>query len=136
MNKIALILGIIGLFCVSNVAMADVFDSLENITPAQKQQISNVQNSFKIKNNDLEMRISNYTDKIARIQSDADKTQEQKSLLIGAYERNITTLKNQQNILQKETDAAYKSILTDNQYKQYQAMQLNVNESFNKFLQH
>ena len=77
----------------------------------------------------------NYSDKIARLKSDSEKTEEQASLLIGAYERNIETYKKQQDILLKETNAKYKSILTDEQYKQYQAMQITVQDSFNKFLQ-
>ena len=136
MKKVAFLFALSGILLISNTSFAqDAFDRLENITPAQRQQISTVQNTFKIKNNELEMRISGYTDKIARLKADTDKTQDQISLLIGAYERNITTLKSQQEVLKKETDDKYKEILTEEQYKQYQALQINVQDSFNKFLQ-
>lgn len=136
MKKSALLLVLSIILVSSNFVLAsDDFDRLENITPAQKQQISNVQNSYKIKNNELETRIMSYTDKIARLKSDTEKSQDQVSLLIGAYERNIATLKAQQDSLKKETTEKYRTILTEEQFKQYQAMQITVQDSFNKFLQ-
>lgn len=118
----------------SNVFAVEIFDSLENLTPEQKRQMYNVSNIYKIKNNELLKKILSYTDRLAKLETDAAKTQEQIELLFGAYERNIETLKKQQELLSKETDELYKMILTDKQYKQYQELQKNVQNSFNKFL--
>ncbi len=120
----------------SNVVFAaDIFDTLDGLTTEQKRQMSNIYNNYKTKNNELLNQILSYTDKIAKLQSAADKTQEQIALLTGAYEKNISTLKNQQEILSRETDALYKLILTRLQYNQYQSLQSNAQEAFNDFLQ-
>lgn len=127
------------LFCFLSYAApafsADVFDTISGLTVEQKRQMSNIYNNYQIKNNELLMRILSYTDKIAQLKLNSDKTQEQIALLTGAYERNISTLKNQQEILTKETESLYKLILTQSQYKQYQALQINVQDAFNNFLQ-
>ena len=135
MKKFLLTILISSVFTASNLAFADTFDSLENLTPSQKQRISLVYNSYKIKNNELEDRIAAYNDKIAQIKADKDKTMDQISLLTATYERNIETLKNQQDYLTKETEEQYKKILTEKQFQQYQALQIQVQDSFKKFLQ-
>ncbi len=56
-------------------------------------------------------------------------------LLSGAYERNLETLKAQQKQLKQETDALYKSVMTDEQFKQYNERQTNADDAFKKFLQ-
>ena len=71
----------------------------------------------------------------AQVKNDKDKTPEQVLLLTSAYERNLSTLKTQQKVLEQKTDAMYKSVLTPEQYNQYKAQQLNVQDSFNNFLQ-
>ncbi len=114
---------------------ADIFDALGNLTPEQKRQMSNIYNNYQIKNNELLTRILSYTDKIANLQLNSEKTKEQIALLTGAYERNISTLKNQQEILQKETDALYQLVLTSTQYKQFQELQQKTQDAFNNFLQ-
>ena len=80
------------------------------------------------------MQILSYTDKIANLKLNSNKTQEQISLIAGVYEKNIATLKNQQALLAKETEALYKLILNDKQYKQYQALQLKAQDAFSNFL--
>ena len=135
MKKTTLLLGIIAILASSASVFAYGFDSLENITPAQKQKLTQIQYNYKQENNSLEMRIMDYNNKIAQVKNDKDKTPEQVSLLTSAYERNLSTLKTQQKILEQKTDAMYKSVLTPEQYNQYKAQQLNVQDSFNNFLQ-
>ena len=135
MKKTTLFLGIIALLASSVSVFAESFDSLENITSAQKQKLTQIQYNYKQENNSLEMRIMDYNNKIAQVKNDKDKTPEQVSLLTSAYERNLSTLKTQQKVLEQKTDAMYKSVLTPEQYNQYKAQQLNVQDSFNNFLQ-
>ena len=135
MKKTTLFLGIIALLASSVSVFAEGFDSLENITSAQKQKLTQIQYNYKQENNSLEMRIMDYNNKIAQVKNDKDKTPEQVLLLTSAYERNLSTLKTQQKVLEQKTDAMYKSVLTPEQYNQYKAQQLNVQDSFNNFLQ-
>lgn len=134
-KALLLVLSLFIMLASAPVFAADIFDALEGLTAAQKQQISNIYNIYQIKNNELLTKILSYTDKIANLKLNSDKTQEQIALLTGAYERNITTLKNQQAILSKETDGLYKMVLTDSQYKQYQELQLKAQNAFSNFLQ-
>ena len=135
MKRTAILIGIATFFAFSGVVFAEGFDSLEGLTPAQMQKLTQIQYNFKQENNSLEMRIMDYNNKIAQVKNDKDKTPEQVSLLTSAYERNLSTLKTQQKILEQKTDAMYKSVLTPEQYNQYKAQQLNVQDSFNNFLQ-
>ena len=136
MKKTTLLLGIIAILASSSATVfAEGFDSLENITPSQKQKLTQIQYNYKQENNSLEMRIMDYNNKIAQVKNDKDKTPEQVSLLTSAYERNLSTLKTQQKILEQKTDSMYKSVLTPNQYNQYRLQQINVQDSFNNFLQ-
>lgn len=134
MKKTAFLLGLICAFA-GSAAFADVFDSLEGITPAQKQNLTRINFNYKQKNNDLEMRIIEYNNKINQLKQDKDKTPEQIELLSGAYERNLETFKAQQKQLEQETDKLYKANMTEEQYLQYRALQMNVQDSFNDFLQ-
>ena len=135
MKKLILFSTVICLLCSANVVFAEDFDSLEGITAAQKQQLTQIQYNFKQENNSLETRIMEYNNKIEQVKNDKDKTTEQAALLTSAYERNLSTLKTQQKLLEQKTDNLYKSVLTDEQYNQYKAQQTNVQDSFNKFLQ-
>ena len=135
MKKTALLIGIATIFAFSGVVFAEGFDSLEGLTPAQMQKLTQIQYNFKQENNSLEMRIMDYNNKIAQVKNDKDKTPEQVSLLTSAYERNLSTLKTQQKILEQKTDSMYKSVLTPKQYNQYKLQQINVQDSFNNFLQ-
>ena len=81
------------------------------------------------------MRIIEYNNKINQLKQDKDKTPEQIELLSGAYERNLETFKAQQKQLEQETDKLYKANMTEEQYLQYRALQMNVQDSFNDFLQ-
>ncbi len=135
MKKTTLLLGVMAVLASSGIVFAEGFDSLDGITPVQMQKLTKIQYNFKQENNSLEMRIMDYNNKIAQVKNDPDKTPEQVTLLTSAYERNLSTLKTQQKILEQKTDAMYKSILTPEQYNQYKAQQINVQDSFNNFLQ-
>ncbi len=134
MKKTTLLIGVMALLASSSVAIAEGFDSLENITPAQKQKLTQIQYNYKQENNSLETRIMDYNNKINQVKNDPDKTPEQVSLLTSAYERNLATLKAQQKVLEQKTDSMYKSILTPEQYNQYKVQQINVQNSFDNFL--
>lgn len=135
MKKTALLLGVIVILASSNIVFAEGFETLEGITPVQMQKLTRIQYNFKQENNSLEMRIMEYNNKIAQVKKDTDKTPEQISLLTSAYERNISALKDQQEKLEQKTDALYKSVMTAEQYKQYKAQQINVQDAFKNFLQ-
>ena len=75
-----------------------------------------------------------FTNKINQIKNDSEKTSEQILLLTGAYERNLTALKAQQQQLKNQSEEFYKSVLTEEQYKQYQLQQFQVDNAFNEFL--
>ena len=49
-------------------------------------------------------------------------------------ERNINVLKNRQNELKNETEAKYKEVFTDEQYKEYQMLQIKADNAFSDFL--
>ncbi|MCD7880054.1 MAG: hypothetical protein LUG16_09005 [Candidatus Gastranaerophilales bacterium] len=133
MKKTVLILSLICVFC--SAAYADIFDNLTNLTPSQKQQLTIAHNAYKQENNSIETRIMDYNNKLAQLKNDKEKSESQISLLSSAYQRNLETLKSKQAQLQKDTDAKYKSIMTLEQYNQYKAQEVNVQDSFNKFLQ-
>ncbi len=122
------------IFAASSVFAAD-FDALENITPAQKHQLTQTQTIYKQKLNAIDDSLMNYNNKISQVKQDKEKTQEQSSLLISAYERNIETLKNQKKQIEAELDNKYKSIMTVEQYKQYRSQQIAVDNAFSNFLQ-
>ncbi len=121
-------------FLTSNVSFAEMFDNLTNLSPAQKDELTRTYQKYKTEYNSYETRIMEYTDKLNKLKSDSEKTPEQMAVLTGAYERNLTTLKAQQKKLEEETDAAYQSILTVDQYKEYKEQQVNTENAFNNFL--
>ena len=132
MKKLFLSLLVAGLL--SGAAFAEMFDNLTDLSPAQKDQLTRVYETFKIKNNELETKIMDYTNKLNQIKASTDKSAEQISLLTSAYERNLMVLNAQVKQLKENQDAAYKQILTDNQYKEYSAQQLQVENAFSDFL--
>ena len=95
MKKILLAFAIIGIIYSSNVVFAESFDTLQNLTPTQKQKLSQIQFSYKNQLDALENKIMAYQDKLAKAKADTTKTKEQIALMIGAYERNIATLEAQ-----------------------------------------
>lgn len=117
-----------------NFACADDFSSLANLTNEQTAKLSEINNSFKTKNNDLENQIMVYSDKINRIKSMPDKTPEQIALMTSAFENNINALKEKQRLLKASTENLYREVLTTQQYQQYQAQQLRTENAFSDFL--
>lgn len=132
MKKLIIALGVLSVFCVS--ALAQDFSYLENLSPVQKQKLTQIYNNYKQENNTLEMRITNYKDKLNQLSKQTDKSAEQINLLKSAYERNLSTLTEQQAQLKKYTDDLYKNVMTADQYKQYQAQQLQAENAFSDFL--
>ena len=113
---------------------ADEFDNLEGITPAQKEQITQIQLVYKQEYNTNETKIMDYTNKLNQIKQETNFDPSQQALLIGAYERNISALKSRQEQLKQETYEKYKTVLTDKQYHQYLSEQIKVENAFSDFL--
>lgn len=126
---------VLGLFLLTNSAFAQSFDKLEGLTAVQQQKLSQIQFNFKQKNKEIESRLSVYQDKLNQLKADTTKSKEQVNLLTASYERNISVFKAQQEALKKETEALYKSVMTQEQFLQYQAQQIQVNKAFSDFLQ-
>lgn len=119
----------------SNIALAEDFDSLENITPVQKQKLSQIHFKYKQDYNSLEQRIIEYNSKMAVLQKDTEKSPAEIAMLKAAYERNLKTLKAQQAQLETDTDTLYKNVLTEEQYAQYKSQKQQTEDAFNNFLQ-
>ncbi len=130
---------ILSLFCMllSGVSAfaADDFETLKDISPAQKQQLTLIKTTYKQQLDSIDNSIMSYNSKIEQVKQDNDKTPEQAELLTGAYERNIESLKNQKKLIETEMENKYKTVLTDEQFKQYRAHQMVVENAFNTFLQ-
>ena len=115
-------------------AFSQDFAYIENLSPVQKQQLSRVYQAYKQENNSLEMRIINYKDKLIQLQDVSDISVEQIELLRTSYERNIKVLTTEQERLKAQTEQRYKNIMSPEQYKQYLAQQMQVENAFNEFL--
>ena len=134
MKKIIFTLVMIGLMSQTNIAFAGDFDNITGLTPVQKETLARIQGDYKLEYNQNETNIMQYTDKLKQIKEQKDITPEQASLLTSAYERNINVLKNRQNELKNETEAKYKEVFTDEQYKEYQMLQIKADNAFSDFL--
>ena len=110
-------------FCFAGIitsnAYAVNFEGITDITPAQENKLVQIQKGYDIENNSLNARITEYTKKIELVKNDTEKTPEQVSLLTGAYERNLDTLKIQQKRLEQITNSQIKTVLNEEQYIQY-----------------
>ncbi len=135
MKKTFILSVVCGLVLFSLPAIAGDFDALNNISPAQKNQLTQIQTIYKQQLNSIDDGLMNYNNKISQVKQDKDKTTEQSALLISAYERNIESLKNQKKQIEAEMDNKYKTVLTEEQYKQYQLQQTAVENAFSNFLQ-
>lgn len=134
MKKILLALVAVCIIFSANVVIADSFDSLQNLSPVQKQKLTQIQFSYKNQIDALETKIMDYKNKLAKVKSDNTKTKEQLALLTSSYERNISTLEAQKAQLEDAMDNAYKSVMTVEQYKQYRAQQIKVQDAFSEFV--
>lgn len=133
MKKIFLLIIVLSAFG-SIPAFSQDFAYIENLSPVQKQQLSRVYQAYKQENNSLEMRIINYKDKLIQLQDVSDISVEQIELLRTSYERNIKVLTTEQERLKAQTEQRYKNIMSPEQYKQYLAQQMQVENAFNEFL--
>lgn len=134
MKKLIITLSVLSLLTISGSAFAENFDSLQGLTAVQKQQLSQAQFKFKQENDALNNKIIDYQSKLAQLNRQTEKTPEQIALIKATYERNIETFKAQQEILKKQMDASYKKVMTQEQYQQYQAQQIQVQDAFANFL--
>lgn len=124
-----LVCGISALFLIPAVCFAECSDLTCTITPAEQVRLNQIQYNYNQKNDVIEKRITEYTNKIDIVANDVNKTEAQKALLIGAYERNIETINAQKRQLEMETDALYKSVLGDEKYNIYKAQQKDIQDS-------
>lgn len=134
MKKLNLLLALLLIFSSFNFAFAIDLEKISNLTDDQKTKIAAFQTGYVKQYNDNETKIMDFTNKINQIKNDSEKTSEQILLLTGAYERNLTALKAQQQQLKNQSEEFYKSVLTEEQYKQYQLQQFQVENAFNEFL--
>ena len=134
MKRFTFLIAVLLIFSASNVVFAEMFDNLNGLSAEQKVKLTNIYQQYKLENNKLEDRIMEYNNKINYLQNDKEKTPEQASLLIGAYERNVETLKSQQRVLEKNTDELYKQNMTPEQFEQYMLQKDNVQDAFSNFL--
>ncbi len=133
MKKNLLVFTFTALFLISSAFALDV-NSLENLTPVQKQKISQVQHKYKVENDAIEQKIITYNSKIAEIKKDVTKSPSEIDMLTSAYQKNIDTLKTEQKNLEETTDSSYKTILTEEQYNSWKTQQLNTQNAFQNFL--
>ena len=115
-------------------AIAADFSYLKDLTPVQKQKLERYGYSYQQNIHSLDMRIDNYRNKIKQINSQQNVPKQQADLLIFSYEKNIKTLVAQKDELKEKMDSQYKSILTEEQYKQYSAHPVLVQNAFSDFL--
>ena len=134
MKKFLLALSIIGIIASTNIVMAESFDSLQNLTPAQKQELSQIQFNYKNQIDALDNKIMNYKNNLARVQKDITKSKEEIALVSSSYQRNIQTLETQKSQLEDAMRNAYRSVMTTEQFRQYSSQQLKVQDAFSEFV--
>ena len=134
MKKFLLALSIVGIIGSANIVMAESFDTLQNLTPVQKQKLSQIQFNYKTQIDELENRIMDYKNKLSRAKADITKSKEQLALITSAYERNIQTLETQKAQLEDAMKNSYRSVMTPEQFKQYITQQIKVQDAFSEFV--
>ena len=100
----------------------------------QKQKLNQIQFSYKQDYNSLETRIMDYKSKLAQVDTAADKTAQEKALIKSTYERNIATLKAQQNAVKANAEKMYQTILTPAQFQQYSLQESRAELQMSEFL--
>lgn len=129
MKKKVFIGGIIGILLISGAVNADNQNISLTITPAEKIKLSQIDYNYNQQYDNMEKKITDYTNKINIVSNDVNKDDAQKSLLIGAYERNIETINAQKKQLDLEKESLYKSVLGDEKYIIYKSQQNDVQET-------
>ena len=137
MNKKLLLTGILtaGILFSGLTSFAVKIEEIPGLTSEQKAELAKISENYTKEYNALETSIMNYTDKLNRVKADKEKSAEQISLLTGAYERNLESLKSRKTLLENTTDAKYKELLTQEQYQILKSQDQTVQSSFDKFLQ-
>ncbi len=114
-------------FITQNIAFALESSEIDSLNIELKQEkISRIKSDFLRQNSFYDSKILEYNDKISIVQKDENKSDAQKKLLIGAYERNIDTLKLQQKLLKQETDSLYKSVMSDDEFAKFKNSQSDI----------
>ena len=134
MKKSIISLTVLSILVATNAVMAEGFDNLTNLTPVQKQKLNQIQFSYKQDYNSLETRIMDYKSKLAQVDTAADKTAQEKALIKSTYERNIATLKAQQNAVKANAEKMYQTILTPAQFQQYSLQESRAELQMSEFL--
>ena len=134
MKKLILSLTVLSIMVSANVVMAEGFDNLTNLTPVQKQKLNQIQFNYKQDYNSLETRIMDYQSKLAQVQNAADKTPQEKALIKATYEKNIATLKAQQNAVKANAEKMYQTVMTPAQFQQYSVQQSRAEMQMSDFL--
>lgn len=134
MKKSVITLTALSILFASNIAMAEGFDNISNLTPVQKQKLNQIHFNYKQENNALETKIMNYESKLAEVKNDANKSAQEKALIISTYERNISTLKAQQNAVKSNAEKLYQTVMTPAQYQQHTMQGAQAEMQINEFL--
>lgn len=108
-----------------SVSFAADYSSVTGLSPMQTEQLKRIEFAYKQQYETIEKRIQNYKEKINEVKNDTEKSTEQKSLLTGAYERNIEILKKQQKQAADVAENSYKSTLNEEQYQQFRENRAN-----------
>ena len=134
MKKSVITLTALSILFASNIAMAEGFDNISNLTPVQKQKLNQIHFNYKQENNALETKIMSYESKLAEVKNDANKSAQEKALIISTYERNISTLNAQKKQLEEAMQKSYQTVMTPQQYQQYSTQQIKVQDAFSEFV--
>ena len=134
MKKTVISLTVLSILFAANIAMADSFDNLSNLTPVQKQKLNQIQFNYKQEYNSLETRIMDYQSKLAQVENATDKSAQEKALIKSTYERNIATLKAQQNAVKANAEKMYQTVMTPAQFQQYNLQGAQAEMQMSEFL--
>ena len=134
MKKSVISLTVLSILFAANIAMADSFDNLSNLTPVQKQKLNQIQFNYKQEYNSLETRIMDYQSKLAQVENATDKSTQEKALIKSTYERNIATLKAQQNAVKANAEKMYQTVMTPAQFQQYNLQGAQAEMQMSEFL--
>lgn len=134
MKKSIISLTILSALFVANAALADGFDNLTNLTAAQKQKLNQIQFNYKQEYNALETKIMGYESQLKQVENDINKSAQEKALIKATYEKNIATLKAQQNIVKSNANKMYQTVMTPAQFQQYNMQETKAEIQMSEFL--
>lgn len=134
MKKSIITLTALSILFASNIAMAEGFDNLTNLTPVQKQKLNQIHFNYKQEYNSLESRIMGYQSKLAQVENATDKSAQEKALIKATYEKNIATLKAQQKAVKANAEKMYQTVMTPAQFQQYNLQESRAEMQMSDFL--